>query len=285
MTHPIPRRHVLPLFAAALLAAHGLGQAQTPNFPQPGKPVRIVVPFPPGSGSDVNARIVAKQLQDLLGGHPVIIDNKPGAGTFIGAQEVARAPADGHTLLYTIVITHTQNPHLYSKLPYDPFKDFAPVMLVGGQANVCAVRSDAGIDTMKGLVRGTVVTRSRGDLRPAIMMATSGRHSIFFEASASLTMATSAAVVRSSTRPSTGTARTRSPRAIASMTAAGSSRSPRGDGATSAHAWRTAGESRHRFMLTSVSGPMRSTGGFSSSPVTQPSRCATVANAAMRAGV
>ncbi|MBK7063246.1 MAG: tripartite tricarboxylate transporter substrate binding protein [Rubrivivax sp.] len=174
MTHPIPRRHVLPLFAAALLAAHGLGQAQTPNFPQPGKPVRIVVPFPPGSGSDVNARIVAKQLQDLLGGHPVIIDNKPGAGTFIGAQEVARAPADGHTLLYTIVITHTQNPHLYSKLPYDPFKDFTPLTQVMKSATVLIANPSAPFNTVKELV--TYAKANPGKLNFASYSAGSTSH-------------------------------------------------------------------------------------------------------------
>ena len=66
----------------------------------------------------------------------MIVDNKPGAGTFIGAQEVARAPADGHTLLYTIVITHTQNPHLYAKLPYDPVRDFTPLTQMVKSATV-----------------------------------------------------------------------------------------------------------------------------------------------------
>jgi tripartite-type tricarboxylate transporter receptor subunit TctC len=149
--HPFKRRAVLALAAAAALAA-GSAAAQAPSWPQPGKPVRIVVPFPPGSGSDVNARQVAKGLQDLLGGHPVIVDNKPGAGTFIGAQEVARAAADGHTLLYTIVITHTQNPHLYAKLPYDPFKDFTPLTQVMKSATVLIAHPAAPFNTVKELV-------------------------------------------------------------------------------------------------------------------------------------
>ena len=78
------RRTLLTFAVAAGLA--GIAHAQAPTWPTAGKPIRIVVPFPPGSGSDVNARNVGKQLQDLLGGHPVIIDNKPGAGTFIGAR-------------------------------------------------------------------------------------------------------------------------------------------------------------------------------------------------------
>ena len=93
-------------------------------WPQPGKAVRIVVPFPAGSGSDVTARLLAKLISDEIKGHPVVVDNKPGASTIIGAQDVAKSPADGHTLLYTIVVTHTQNPHLYAKLPYDAKNDF-----------------------------------------------------------------------------------------------------------------------------------------------------------------
>jgi tripartite-type tricarboxylate transporter receptor subunit TctC len=147
------RRSLLALAAAVSLSGlSGVSQAQAPTWPQPGKPVRIVVPFPPGSGSDVNARGVAKQLQDLLGGHPVIIDNKAGAGTFIGAQEVARAAPDGHTLLYTIVITHTQNPHLYAKLPYDPFKDFTPLTQVMKSATVLIAHPSAPFNTVKELV-------------------------------------------------------------------------------------------------------------------------------------
>jgi tripartite-type tricarboxylate transporter receptor subunit TctC len=154
------RRHTLKRLGTGLLLGAGLAaslgwtqaSAQAPTFPIAGKPIRIVVPFPAGSGSDGNARIVAKQLQELLGNHPVIIDNKPGAGTFIGAQEVARAPADGHTLLYTIVITHTQNPHLYSKLPYDPFKDFTPLTQVMKSATVLIAHPSAPFNTVKELV-------------------------------------------------------------------------------------------------------------------------------------
>jgi tripartite-type tricarboxylate transporter receptor subunit TctC len=133
--------------------------AQTQNsstgpsiFPIIGKPIRIVVPFPAGSGSDINARVIAKQMSELLNGHTVVVDNKPGAGTFIGAQEVARAPADGHTLLYTIVITHTQNPHLYTKLPYDPIKDFTPLTQVMKSATVLIAHPSAPFNTIAELV-------------------------------------------------------------------------------------------------------------------------------------
>jgi tripartite-type tricarboxylate transporter receptor subunit TctC len=122
------------------------------SFPIAGKPVRIVVPFPAGSGSDNTARVIAKMLSDELAGHPVMVDNKPGAGTFIGAQEVARAPADGHTLLYTIVVTHTQNPHLYSKLPYDPVKDFTPLTQMVKSATVLIAPTNAPFNNLGELV-------------------------------------------------------------------------------------------------------------------------------------
>ena len=106
----------------------GIGWAVAQDaWPQAGKPVRMIVPLPAGTGSDVAARLLAKLMSDELNGHPVVVENRPGASTIIAAQEVARAQPDGNTLLYTIVITHTQNPHLYSKLPYDPVKDFTPV--------------------------------------------------------------------------------------------------------------------------------------------------------------
>lgn len=151
MYSSIRRRHALVAIAATM--AVGTAAAQAPAaFPIAGKPIKIVVPFPAGSGSDASARLVAKLLQDRLGGHPVIVDNRPGAGTSIGASEVARAPADGHTLLYTIVITHTQNPHLYAKLPYDPFKDFTPLTQVMKSATVLIAHPAAPFNNLKELV-------------------------------------------------------------------------------------------------------------------------------------
>jgi tripartite-type tricarboxylate transporter receptor subunit TctC len=137
------------LAAGAALALPTLAQ---PAWPVAGKPIRIIVPFPAGSGSDTTARVIAKLMGDELGGHPVIVDNKPGAGTFIGAQEVARAPADGHTLLYTIVITHTQNPHLYAKLPYDPVRDFTPLTQMVKSATVLIANPAAPVNNVQELV-------------------------------------------------------------------------------------------------------------------------------------
>ena len=151
------RRTACTALAAAALVLAGTAftspaTAQPSNWPIAGKPIRVVVPFPPGSGSDSNARLVARLLSDELGSHPVVVVNKPGAGTFIGAQDVARATPDGHTLLYTIVITHTQNPHLYSKLPYDPVKDFTPLTQVMRSATVLIAPPDAPFNNVKELV-------------------------------------------------------------------------------------------------------------------------------------
>ncbi len=90
-------------------------------------------------------------MSDQTGAN-LIIDNKPGAGTFIGAADVAHAPADGHTLLYTIVVTHTQNPHLYNKLPYDAFKDFTPVVQLVRSATVLVANRNAPFNNVREMV-------------------------------------------------------------------------------------------------------------------------------------
>lgn len=141
------------VIAACALPAIVLPQAQAQTvWPIAGKPIRIVVPFPAGSGSDGNARAIAKHLSDQLGGHPVVVDNKPGAGTFVGASDVARSAPDGHSLSHTIVITHTQNPHLYKKLPYDAEKDFTPLTQVMKSATVLIAHPSMPFNNMTELV-------------------------------------------------------------------------------------------------------------------------------------
>lgn len=137
--------------AFAALACSGAAAAQPDAWPAPGKPIRLVVPFPAGSGSDSLARMLAMKVTQQTGA-AVIIDNKPGASTMIGAQDVARAKPDGYTLLYTIVVTHTQNPHLYKKLPYDPVKDFTPVLQVVRSATVLVAAKEAPFSTTAELV-------------------------------------------------------------------------------------------------------------------------------------
>ena len=101
----------------------------------PSRPVRIVVPFAPGGGVDVVARIIGPKLSEGLG-QPVVIDNKPGANTGIAAENIARSAPDGHSLLLTIDFTMTVNPTIYSKLAYNAEKDFAPVSMVTEQMNL-----------------------------------------------------------------------------------------------------------------------------------------------------
>ncbi len=120
------------LATCAALAAPGAGFAQGG---WPNKAVRIVVPFAPGGTTDILARALAPELSRVLG-HPFVIENKPGAGGNVGADLVAKSPADGYTLLMGTVGTHGINQSLYPKMPYDPIKDFAPITLVAGVPNV-----------------------------------------------------------------------------------------------------------------------------------------------------
>jgi len=120
------------LCIAALCAGQALAQAY------PTKPVRLVVPFPPGGPTDILGRAIGAKLGELLG-QPVIIDNRGGAGGGIGADNVAKSAPDGYSLLLGTTGTHTINPNLYSKLPYDPIKDFAPISLVVKYLNILVV--------------------------------------------------------------------------------------------------------------------------------------------------
>jgi len=117
-----------------LLAAGSAACAST--FPQ--KPVRIVVPFSPGGGTDLIARTLGQEMSKDLG-QPVIIDNKPGAGTIIGTDAVAKAAPDGYLLVMSS-FAHAVNPSLQPKLPFNNEKSFAPVLLVGRGPNVLVVR-------------------------------------------------------------------------------------------------------------------------------------------------
>ena len=114
---------LLALTTACAVSAQTQG---APSASYPAKPVRIVVPYPPGGGIDVLARLIGERLSQRWG-QPVLVDNRPGGGTILGADAVARAAPDGSTLLLTSDATMTINPHLYARLPYDPVKDFVPV--------------------------------------------------------------------------------------------------------------------------------------------------------------
>ena len=127
----------LVLVLAWLLAASGLPSAQAQAVPPdyPSKPIHFVVPFPPGGPLDTIARVLGEKMSAAWG-QPVVVENRPGAGGGIGAEFVARAPADGYTLLMGAVSTHAINVSLYRKLPYDPLTDFIPVTQVAVVPNV-----------------------------------------------------------------------------------------------------------------------------------------------------
>jgi tripartite-type tricarboxylate transporter receptor subunit TctC len=103
--------------------------------PYPSKPIRFVVPYPAGGPLDTVARLLAQKVGEGVG-QPVVVDNKPGAGGNIGADLVAKSPADGYTILMGAVATHAINPTLYANIPYDPVKDFAPITQVASTPNV-----------------------------------------------------------------------------------------------------------------------------------------------------
>jgi tripartite-type tricarboxylate transporter receptor subunit TctC len=114
---------LITFFFAALGAATACAQ------PYPSRPIRLVVPFAAGGPADFLGRVIGQKLAEVLG-QQIVIDNRPGANTIIGAQAVARAEPDGYTLLMAIDGTLVMNPFLYGKLPYDPSKDFEPISLI-----------------------------------------------------------------------------------------------------------------------------------------------------------
>jgi tripartite-type tricarboxylate transporter receptor subunit TctC len=123
---------------------------QAQGFPVAGKPVRIVVPFAPGGQTDIQARAIAQKMSEASG-LSVIVENKPGGSTMIGAREVQSAAPDGHTLLYTIAI-HVQLPHLYRTPPWDAFRDFTPVTTGARSATVLTAHASMPFNTVQDLV-------------------------------------------------------------------------------------------------------------------------------------
>ena len=121
----------------ALATAASLVQAQAPF---PGRPVKIVVPFPAGGATDLIARLLAGKLSEAWG-QSVVVDNRPGASGMIGTEQVARSPADGHTLVMAIT-THIQNPAIFAKIPYDALKDFEPISQIALSYLVLAVKPE-----------------------------------------------------------------------------------------------------------------------------------------------
>ena len=142
--HPLDRRTFLawPLLAAALPAA---------AFPLGGRPVKLIVGYPAGGGTDLQARMLGQQLATLLG-VPVVVENKPGAGTMIAATELAKAAPDGHTLMYTPASTLAQLPQTMLASKYDPLRDFTPVAQIALGPVVLVMHNSVPATTLADLI-------------------------------------------------------------------------------------------------------------------------------------
>jgi len=142
------------LCTAALVATGFSATAQAQDAMYPNKPIRFVVPYPPGGPLDAVARLLAEQVKPMLG--TVVVENKPGAGGNIGADLVAKSTPDGYAIVMGAVATHAINPTLFPKIPYDPIRDFTPVTLVANVPNVLILNADLAqrekIETLADLV-------------------------------------------------------------------------------------------------------------------------------------
>ena len=143
----LSRRVVL---LAALGSVPTLAVARESEFPQ--RPIRLVLGFPPGGATDNSARLVAQKMAEVLG-QPIVVENRPGASGNIAAEAVARSSPDGYTLFYTTSTIHGINPNVFAKLPYDPVKDFEPVLFVSRTLMVLLVRNDLGVTSTRELIQ------------------------------------------------------------------------------------------------------------------------------------
>lgn len=141
--------HITATYMLAAILTAGAIPAIAQQYPA--KPIRIVVPFPAGGNADIFARAFAQKLGDAWKQTP-IIDNRAGAAGIIGTQFVAKSPADGYTLLFGTTGTHTTNPAVYAKLPYDPVKDFAPISNFADSPFLLVVHPSVPANTLKGLI-------------------------------------------------------------------------------------------------------------------------------------
>jgi tripartite-type tricarboxylate transporter receptor subunit TctC len=137
---------VLPVLLALCSSAF----SAQPNYPA--KPIRFIVPYPPGGGTDIVARTINMRLAERLG-QSVIVDNRGGANAIIGTNIAAKAPADGYTLLMCLQASMAVNPGLYRNLPYDPIRDFAPVLQLTKIAQIMTVHPGLPVKTVKELIQ------------------------------------------------------------------------------------------------------------------------------------
>jgi tripartite-type tricarboxylate transporter receptor subunit TctC len=149
------KRPICRIALAVLVLLPGLPAiaAETPQDVRlfPSRPIRIIVPFPAGGPTDILARVIAQRMSEDWG-QPVLIENRPGASTVIGAQQVARATPDGYTLLAAMDTTLVMNPAAIKNLPYDPFRDFAAITLAAKNTSLLTVRAEDGPKTIGDLI-------------------------------------------------------------------------------------------------------------------------------------
>src|SRR6476659_7303163 len=143
------------------LFAAGLCSRQTAFAQYPTKPVHVVVPYPAGGAVDAFARVLSQHLSDVWG-QQVVVDNRPGASTMIGAELVAKSPADGYTLLLTAELTLVTVPHLFEKIPYDPLRDFAPITALVSATQAMVANPSLPVTTVNDVV--TLAKAKPGEL-------------------------------------------------------------------------------------------------------------------------
>ena len=138
-------RRIIAVVSACLLATAALAQ------PFPSKPMKLVVPYPPGGVTDILGRILGQLMGDSMG-QPVVIDNRPGAGGAIGTEAIAKSAPDGYTIGLSTTGSHAINPHLYKKLAYDPIKDFSPIGLIASTPLVVVVHPEMQLASLSDLL-------------------------------------------------------------------------------------------------------------------------------------
>ncbi|KAF1024053.1 MAG: hypothetical protein GAK30_00072 [Paracidovorax wautersii] len=151
-THALRRRFAVAFCAAALLPAVAVFASAAHAASYPDRPIKLVVPWSPGGATDVIARVIGQHLGQALG-QPVVVDNRPGAGGNIGTAAFVREKADGYTLLMGTSSTNAVNPSLYSRLPFDPVKDFEPVIHIATVPNILVVPAASPFKTLDDVIR------------------------------------------------------------------------------------------------------------------------------------
>lgn len=169
----LSRRHMLALAAGTLAQGTTASAWAQSADAYPSKPIKFVVPFAAGGGTDVLARQVGRAIEPILG-QTIIVENRPGAGGGIGTAVVARAEPDGYSFVFGTTATHAMNEYLYAKLPYDPGKDFTPVTLLIRITNLMIVPASSPFKTYQDLI--SFAKRSPGKLSYGIVAIGSSSH-------------------------------------------------------------------------------------------------------------